>query len=138
MKKFILCGVLSLGALVFGNLTAFADYYSLEFKSSDGSSVMVATEGLVITVDGDNLIVSNSKGEALSLPAASLVSMQFVDDSGAVESIFKDNGELKVYNLEGVDFGTYNSLNDAKTNLSPGIYVIRNSAGETVKIIVNK
>lgn len=133
MRKFLL-SIVALAA----SLAASANYNSLEFKFTDGSSQVVDADGLVINVEGDYLNVTNLKGVSLSLAAASLESMQFTDTEAGVSSIIAGNSAVEVFNLQGVSFGKFDSLEEARNNLNSGTYVMKSENGESVKILINK
>lgn len=134
MKKFLFTGF---GLLM--SLYVSADYSSMEFKYSDGTTKVLTAPGLTITVEGANLKVTNSDGQTLSIPSASLASMQFVNgDASGVSEITADNSPVKVYNVNGIYVGEFDSFNDAKASLPQGVYVIRNAEGETFKLIETK
>lgn len=133
MKKLLLCALLALAAC-----TASA-YNFMEFKYADGKVKTLSTVGLTITVDGTNLLISNLAGESLNVASDNLVSMQFTDDNSAkVATIIDLNSSVDAYNLEGVHFGKFDSAKDAHASLQPGVYVLKNSEGGTIKIVINK
>ena len=135
MKKLLLlCGVTLLLSL-----PSFADYNSLEFTLTDGTSHYIKAEGLVINVESGNLSMTNKSNEKLELTLASLSSMQFSEaETTGVASFTGEEGEVSVFTADGKNAGTFQSLQKAWEALSPGIYVIRNANGQTVKIRVTK
>lgn len=136
MKNYLLSALI--GLLAFSSSAATYNY--LEFKSNDGSSQFISTEGLVINIDGSNLLVADSEGNSLTLDANNLVSMQFTnnDDTNAVKEILVDNGDWKVYNVEGLYSGKYYSIREAQSTLPNGVYVLKNSQGKSIKIVVSR
>lgn len=135
MKKFLLSGALLLGA----SISMFANFNSLVFNFSDGTSKSLLTAGLVITVNGNTLEVENSQGQSLSINTGKLISMQFVNNNGTgVKPIEFENSEVEVYNMEGVNLGKFSSIDSARDSLSNGVYILRNTKGETIKIVVKK
>lgn len=114
-------------------------YNSLEFTSNTGETYTVATEDLEILVEGDNLSFNNTD---LTIPLTSLVSMEFGDfdiDTTEVESIsVNQEGAVTVYNLNGTSAGTFNSYTEALAALRPGLYVIKDANGNSLKVNVEK
>lgn len=137
MKKFLLiCTILFLAA------TSSATFKALEFKANDGSVTIVRTEGLVLTPQGNHLNIANASGEQLSLLLTSIDYMQFTDysdDPAAVNSItFDFEGKVGAFSLNGIFEGEFPSAFEASAKLKPGIYVLKNNCGKSVKIIVKK
>ena len=131
--------ILFILSLSVASATAMANYNSMEFKYTDGTVKTIGTDGLTITFVNSELIVVNSQGESIAVPASSLVSMQFTeDDEAGVASINLNNNGFEVYNLEGVNYGKFNSLQEARASLSKGVYLIKNAKGETIKIVLEK
>lgn len=113
-------------------------YGTLVFTSVSGESYSVATQGLEIYFKDGNLTFNNDER---SIPVASLVSMEFVDDQGNVgvdQIIANSTGAVTVYTLDGVKTGDYASLPDAADSLQPGLYVVCHSNGNTFKIKIGK
>lgn len=134
MKKILLSA-----ALLIGSLSAMADYEYMVFTYADGTQTALLAEGLVINVDGSSLAITNTEGESIEVDASELVSMQFSDvDPAGVETILAGDSAWDVYNLEGVYAGRFNSLNEARSALAKGIYVIRNQEGETIKLVIGQ
>lgn len=134
MKKLFLCG-----AILLASLTALADYNFMEFNYSDGNVKVISAEGLTITVEGNTLEISNTKGESFNVDASSLTSMQFTNnDPAGVKTIIDGEIPVMVFDLEGRKIGVFESLNSARNALNNGIYVIKNSDGETIKLVIGK
>ena len=132
MKTLLLSGLMLLGSL-----TAFADFNGMEFKYADGKSEVLSLKNLTITVNGDKLTVSNAEGVNLSMNATNLASIKFVENqTSGIEKVSLGNSTVKAYDLNGVFVGEYNSLNEARSALRGGIYVLRNNNGETIKLVV--
>lgn len=132
MRKFIL---LCLGVAM--ALTASADFKALEFAQTDGTVITVKTEGLILTPQDGNLDIANTAGEKVTLQISSINYMQFVEESAGIESVAFDlEGNVTVYNLQGVREGEFSSAFEASRKLSPGIYLVRDNSGRTLKIIV--
>lgn len=120
-------------------LTASAEYTTLDFKTTGGETKSIEAKGLTITIEGDNLLITNMSGEKLTLPAASLSYMQFANlDSGAVKQLFSNSTVVEAYELNGVFAGKFESLEQARAALSDGVYILRNSERKSIKVIVKK
>lgn len=130
MKKYLFCGIMLIAALNAGA------YNVMQFTYSDGNVKTLAISGLTITVNEDNLEITNTAGETLNVSASDLKSMQFVDDPAGVASISIEGMAFEAYNLEGVYLGKFESLLAAKKSLPAGVYVMKNERGETIKIVV--
>lgn len=119
---------------------AYADGFgTLVFKSVSGESYNVETQGLEIYFKDGNVTFNN---DALTIPVASLVSMEFSDNPGNISGVqvisSASTGSVVTFSIDGVKTGEFSSLSDAYRNLKPGLYVVRHSDGSTSKIKVGK
>ena len=130
-------------------VTAFAAsaYSSLNFYTTEGGdthATVVVAEGLVVTIDGDNLIVQPKEGGARSIALNTLVGMEFSDNETSddettkIESLFSETGILSVYSLDGLFKGDFASLEEAAAALPVGLYVIETHDGKSFKILLGK
>lgn len=133
MKKILLS--LAIAAL---SLPAFADELNLVFTTSDGSTWPIAASSLEIKFVDGNMVATNGS-ESLTLSVASLSSMKFASKAAGVaeESVAVD-GEVSVTGINGVGFGSFQSADEACSNLAPGVYLLKHKSGEVSKIIVRK
>lgn len=134
MKKLI-----TVVAGLFFALSAYADDYQyMEFTNSDGSIHTLAVEGLEMTISKGNLMMTNSQGEALSIPIESLASMQFTNTTSV--GIVADNADsvISLYTVDGVRVGDFHSLKEASSEVCTGIYIVKDSKGRTFKIALGK
>lgn len=114
-------------------------YKYMNFYNISGETKAIETKGLTIKLQGSNLIATNDKNQTLKLPVASLTAMEFSEDgkSGVSVTSTEAKGPVTLYNIDGVVAGTFRSLQDARKELVPGIYVMKNNE-ETTKIFIGK
>lgn len=135
MKKLLL-----LMAIALMSLTTRADEGNshLVFRTIDGNAYSITALGVDITFADGNMVATNAD-ETVTLPLASLASMEFGDQVTSLTDIAADfDGAVAVAGLGGQAFGTYASMAEARRLLAPGIYVAANQAGQTIKFIVSK
>ncbi len=125
MKKVILFTLL----LTVGLLAKAADYPYLTFTSSDGTKVSLSVSSLELTVSGSNLVATNgSSSKTFALSELSNMFFSATDESSVTGISTVDatttDGAVKVFTLNGVLMGTYDSVEAAKSALPAGIYVI--------------
>ena len=139
MKKILSFFLFLLMIFVAPSLASAGSYSTLKFTSNTGETYSVATNNLEILVNGENLTFSNTN---LLIPLSSLVSMEFTDydDSpAAIDSVkFDGNGIVTVYNIDGTSVGTFDSYTDALSSLGKGVYVLKDTNGNSLKIRVGK
>ena len=139
MKKFSLLFFMLLTMALTPSLAFAGRYNSLKFTSNTGETYTVATNNLEILVDGENLTFSNTD---LTILLSSLISMEFindVDDPAAIDTVkFDGNGLVTVYNIDGTSLGSFDSYNDALSSLGKGVYVVKDTNGNSLKISVGK
>lgn len=126
--------------LVVSAMTSYALPYVCFYTTSGGDTpVAVASEGLVITVEGDNLIATPGQGEALTLPLNTLQGMEFSWSATGIENLLDDGAtSFALYGLDGLKAGSFSSLDDASKALPQGVYIVKKNNGKTVKILLGK
>lgn len=135
MKRKITFVLMAMASALMSLTYANDGFESLVFKSATGESYSVKTEGLEIYFNDGKLTFSNDN---LVIPVASLVSMEFSDNSG-VERILSDaTGPVTVLSVDGIRIGEFSSLQEAYGGLKPGVYVVRHSNGKNFKISVGQ
>ena len=133
--KLLLCFAVAL----FASLTASADFAYLLFETSDGSQTTIRAQGVSITVDGNKLVAVNSENETFSSELSELTFMQFTDTQSAVADVeVSSDTSVTVFNLDGTKAGSFGSFVEAHKTLTPGVYILQNSNGKTVKIAISK
>lgn len=124
------------------NPTWADDYPYLMFQTADGSTTAVTASDLTITFSDGKLIATNAEGtQTLNLTNLSKMYFSATGDANAIEDV-KADGQLnmsqepvEVFTLTGISIGKYDTLQQAKSSLSQGIYVVK-SASRTLKIAV--
>ena len=135
MRKLILLSLLT----IVWTVNAATPYKYLEFKTIENASFVVEVAGLEIAVNDGVLSLSNTSGQKMNIDASTLASMQFTDGSDAVNNIVIDSDtRVQVYNLDGTVVGTFANVSDAMHLLAPGVYVLKSTEGQTVKIMIGK
>ena len=134
MKKLIL-----MATALFASIGVYADYPSMEFTTDKGTKFLIAAENLSITINGDKVIATN-ENENLEFDASELTMMRFsTEKSAGVESVTDLNeGPVTFYTTDGKIAGQFNSMDDARTNLDGGIYIVKLENGGSLKINIKK
>lgn len=124
-------------AVAMFSLESRAEALQLVFERTDGTQRSFNALGLTMTVSGTSMHVSGASVDEV-LELASLKKMYFTADGvSAIGEILLNSSEkrVSVYALNGAELGTFDSVTDAVTLLSTGVYVFR--CGEsTFKIAV--
>ena len=136
MKKLLLLFLLTIAWM---SVKAVTPYKYLEFKTTDNTSIVVEAEGLEIEINDGVLSLSNASGQKMNIDASTLVSMQFKDNSAAIDNITVDpDSKVQVYKLDGTVVGTFTNVSNAIDTLAPGVYILKSTEGQTVKIMIGK
>ena len=104
------------------------DYLVLE--KTDGTSVTFTAVGLSFTFSDGNLVTN----EGTTLPVKELSKMYFSNTSG-IRTLDLPTSVATAWTTTGIHMGTFNSHEEALSQLPKGIYIIKSSAG-TIKTIV--
>lgn len=135
MRKFLLITVLFFLTIP---LSGLADNRMMLFKTSDGDSRSISSSGLEIKFIDGNMVAGNGE-ETLTLPLSDLVSMEFsVGSSSIVDITGSFSSDVAVFNINGINLGTYSSPAMASRTLPAGLYVMKFKSGETQKLIIRK
>ena len=136
--KTIMKTITLLGASLLLGISAAtaADTLQLVFRTAVGSEERFDAADLRMAVSDGTLLVSNGT-VSRSLELASLDCMFFEGPTVGVEEVTAVSGNepAAVYTVDGVMKGNYPTLNEALSNLMPGIYVVA-QPGKTIKIQV--
>lgn len=122
--------------VVAATTTMAAEYPYMVFRQTDGSTIVVKSEALRLSVNDGTLTVSHADGQQ-TLTMSNLVSMQFSKDGSGVESLVIDAAiPVEVYNTAGLCIGRYDNLDAARTAIDAGrVYIIKTEKG-TAKIYI--
>lgn len=111
-------------------------YPYLMFQTADGTKVSMAVESLQLMFKDGQLVATNGDGTQ-QFTLTSLSKMFFSENSAAgITDVMTDNEEVEVFNLSGMQLGTYASISDAKSVLKRGIYVFKTRNGKSIKMAV--
>lgn len=132
MKKLALITALALSAVA-----AQAEYQSMIFRTADGAEESVGLEGLKMSFADGNMMVSNNS-QNLTLPLASLSSMEFSLIATGISSALAESGEVTVYSIDGICRGSFANIPAVKASLPAGTYIVAQSNGKTRKITFTK
>ena len=133
MKKFLTIMAALLIAL---SLQAY-DYPYLSFQTSEGTVQSVSVNELIITFSNGQLVLTNTDGsQTFSLSDLSYMFFSKEQNTTGVTR-FEDvsNQTVEVFTLNGLVIGRFESLQKAKAELKPGLYLIK-SNGKTQKVVI--
>lgn len=132
MKKKIVLVALSLLSVA----AMQADSYShLTFQKKDGSCLSFPVASLAMVVSGEKLLVyAGSENSAIDVSDLSCMYFSTADVTG-IQEVEKKVGMLKVYSLQGVKYGCFESMEEMRSSVPAGVYVIRQQ-GKTQKMII--
>ena len=114
-------------------------YKYLVMTDASGTETALSAEGLKLCVANGYLVASNDGETTATFELASLVSMTFTEEASSVVTAIDSTlgtaqeGEVEAYNLSGVRLGTFGSMNQLKSALGRGIYIVKQN-GTTKKI----
>ncbi len=132
MKKFLLL-LLAMTVCAFSH--ADESQLQLIFETSDGEFHAFDANGLKITVNNDELIVSNPT-QTVAYPSLKLVKMYFSQHSAATDITADDiQGPVEVFTADGKYIGKFASKKYAVEKLPKGLYVIKSNS-KTSKLFV--
>ena len=108
------------------------DYTTLSFEKTDGSMVSVSADNLLMTFSSGKLLLDNGAAETQEIAVADLSRMFFSSSTSSItETTSCGDTEKLVYTLSGVCMGRYDDL---KT-LPGGMYLIK-EGNKTFKMTV--
>ena len=109
------------------------DFKYLILESNDGTTYSMSAMGLTLTFSDGNLVSS----DGTTVPLSSLTKMYFSETSGisTVPSTSSDS-RVTVYTISGIQTGTFNDMTSAVSNLSKGLYIIKQTDGSIIKYTV--
>ena len=129
-KLFVLLTVMTAGLQLWAE-----DYTYLTVEKSDGTTTTMTANGLTITFADGQFHATNGT-ESWTLPLNSLSKMYFSNTDAISQSLSEaEEDEVTVYSTSGIAIGKFNSIEEAKSQLNKGVYVIRSSS-RTIKISI--
>ncbi|MBQ8065808.1 MAG: hypothetical protein IJ144_04070 [Prevotella sp.] len=130
MKKAIILTLLSV--LTLG--TRAADYEYLVFTLNDGTTQAVTALNLAISVDNDNLTVSDNNGTQLaSFVLAELAKMEFSNDGGTSTGISTLSADKLTTDEATVIYDLNGRQMPRNAQLPQGVYILKNN-NRTIKV----
>ena len=133
MKKFLAIVAALLMAL---SMQAY-DYPYLSFQTSEGTVQSVSVNELIITFSNGQLVITNADGsQTISLTDLSYMFFSKETNTTGVTRIEDvSNQAVEVFTLNGLAIGRFESLQRAKAELKPGLYLVK-SNGKTQKVVI--
>jgi len=113
------------------------DYPYLSFQTSEGTVQSVSVNELIITFSNGQLVLTNTDGsQTFSLSDLSYMFFSKEQNTTGVTRIEDvSNQTVEVFTLNGLVIGRFESLQKAKAELKPGLYLIK-SNGKTQKVVI--
>lgn len=110
-------------------------YGYLLFKGTDGTPAALSVAELEMTVAGGQLVAVNAAGTR-TFSLKDLATMQFSETApSGIATSRRVDGPVAVTTPSGVQMGTFGSLKEIHSKLSPGIYLVKQGS-ETFKTVV--
>ena len=136
MRKLFL---LSLLTIAWMSVKAVTPYKYMEFKTTENTSLVFEAEGLEIEINDGVLALSNASGQKMNIDVSTLASMQFTDNPAAIFNItFDSDSKIQVYKLDGTVVGNFPNISNVINTLSPGVYILKSTEDQNVKIMIGK
>lgn len=133
MKKLVLTTLITLGTL---QVQAY-EYPYLVFLNTEGTTTAFAVESLTITISEGKLVAKNAEGTQ-SFSLGDLSKMYFTrqaDLTGISDTDTSEDEIVEVFTTGGIKLGKYLNINEAKSSLKPGLYILK-SRQKTFKITI--
>jgi hypothetical protein len=133
MKKFLTIMAALLVAL---GMQAY-DYPYLSFQTSEGTVQSVSVNELIITFSNGQLVLTNTDGDqTISLSDLSYMFFSKEANTAGVTRIGDaTNQTVEVFTVNGLALGRFESIQKAKAELKPGLYLMK-SNGKTQKVVI--
>lgn len=133
MKKLVLTTLITLGSL---QAQAY-DYPYLVFQNTEGTTTAFAVESLTITISDGKLVAKNAEGTQ-SFTLGDLSKMYFTrqaDLTGISNTDTSEDEIVEIFTTGGVNLCKYLNVNEAKSSLKPGLYILK-SKQKSYKIVI--
>ena len=134
MRKLILMFL-----LVCAGMVQAEEYAYLVFTNTKGTQTALTVTNLTITVNGAQLDVTNDDG-TVNFSLTELAAMQFRTEAGdlaAVDNVLDGDAPVRVFSILGTSLGEFDSLVQAASSLTQGVYIITDGK-RSVKINIQK
>lgn len=104
----------------------------LVFETTNGAKIPFNAKNLTMNVNGADLDVTNDETSA-KLTLSELTKMYFSTDISAINSpeITPKSESVEIFSLSGISLGKNISIEEAKKNLSTGVYLFKSESGTT-------
>ena len=133
MKKFLTVVAALLIAL---SMQAY-EYPYLSFQTSEGTVQSVSVNELIITFSNGQLMLTNTDGSQ-TISLSDISNMFFskeTNTTGVTRIEDVSNQAVEVFTINGQALGRFESMQKAKAELKPGLYLMK-SNGKTQKIVI--
>jgi hypothetical protein len=113
------------------------EYPYLVFQNTEGTTTAFAVESLTITISEGKLVAKNAEGTQ-SFSLGDLSKMYFTrqaDLTGISDTDTSEDEIVEVFTTGGIKLGKYLNINEAKSSLKPGLYILK-SRQKTFKITI--
>lgn len=121
MRKFLLSWAAACASIA----AMAADFPTITFEMTDGTSKTLESENLSMTFQDNNLLAVNNEG-IFQTPVSGISKFYFSSGVQAVDGIETDaDSKVNVFSTTGVFMGSFENIEAARTSLSPGLYIMR-------------
>jgi hypothetical protein len=113
------------------------DYPYLSFQTSEGTVQSVSVNELIITFSNGQLVLTNTDGDqTISLSDLSYMFFSKEANTAGVTKIEDATYQtVEVFTINGLALGRFESIQKAKAELKPGLYLMK-SNGKTQKVVI--
>ncbi|MGI6223900.1 MAG: hypothetical protein ACOYJG_09835 [Prevotella sp.] len=110
------------------------DYAYLNIATSSGSETSLSVSNLEIVYSDGKLVATNDDGTQ-SFTLTDLTKMYFSTTTGISSVNATEESPITVYSVSGALVGTFKNADEARQNLTPGVYLFK-SQSKTVKTVI--
>lgn len=117
-------------------LCAHARYATVTFRTLEGEEYRVETDGLQIST-APGVVRATGKSTSAEIKSAGRISVKFTDEYDGISLVSPTpEGPVTVFGADGMECGTFNSVDAAAEAVGTGLYILRRSDGSIVKTIL--